>query len=104
MCVQSLQQDQRQDLSIFQTSLSKILSVMLLITEVTVNREWEGWSGPLHWTALGRNTLGLEEPNLRSPFANMAPKTEPWRSFFLVFSGLHPQHMEVPKLEVESEL
>ena len=31
-------------------------------------------------------------------------KTEPRRLFFFFFFGLHPQHMEVPRLGVKSEL
>ena len=35
---------------------------------------------------------------------SQAPKAEFFFFFFLVFLGPHPQHMEVPRLGVESEL
>ena len=33
-----------------------------------------------------------------------ADREIPLRTFFLSFLGLHPRHMEVPRLELQSEL
>ena len=47
--------------------------------------------------------ISINSPFFR-PFPSQELSLQPPRSLFFFFLGLHPQHMEVPRLGVESEL
>ena len=51
-------------------------------------------------TVVQVQSLVGEHPNA----AGAAKKNSRWKKIFLVFLGPHPQHMEVPRLGVESKM